>query len=88
MRAWPRCRPQDHELVSLVHRTVVYELITAAQAIDMRERWPLGRGPSPLTARVRDHVPMLREVRGGIPTSKVSSEPSLRVSSALGCQPP
>ena len=58
---------RTHELVSLVHRTIVYELITAAQAIDMRERWPIGRGTAAAYRAVRDHVPMLRAVRGWDP---------------------
>jgi histidine ammonia-lyase len=56
-----------HELVSLVHRTVAYELITAAQAVDMRGRWPLGRGTAVAYEAVREHVPMLRDVRGWDP---------------------
>ena len=58
---------RTHELVSLVHRTVVYELITAAQAVDMRGQWPIGRGTAAAYRAVRDHVPMLRSVRGWDP---------------------
>jgi histidine ammonia-lyase len=58
---------RTHELVSLVHRTVAYELITAAQAIDMRGRWPLGRGTAVAYEAVREHVPMLRDVRSWDP---------------------
>jgi histidine ammonia-lyase len=58
---------RTHELVSLVHRTVAYELITAAQAIDMRGRWPLGRGTAVAYQAVREYVPMLRDVRGWDP---------------------
>jgi histidine ammonia-lyase len=58
---------RTHELVSLVHRTVAYELITAAQAIDMRGRGPLGRGTSVAYEAVREHVPMLRDVRSWDP---------------------
>jgi histidine ammonia-lyase len=54
---------RTHELVSLVHRTVAYELITSAQAVDMRERWPLGRGTVVAYQAVREHVPTLRDLR-------------------------
>ena len=81
---------RTHELVSLVHRTVVYELITAAQAIDMRERWPLGRGTVAAYRAVRDHVPMLREVRGwdpdieGLVGAVAEGQLGARVSAAIG----
>ena len=58
---------RTHELVSLVHRTVAYELITAAQAIDMRGRWPLGRGTAVAYQAVREYVPMLHDVRSWDP---------------------
>jgi histidine ammonia-lyase len=58
---------RTHELVSLVHRTIAYELITAAQAVDMRDRWPLGRGTAVAYEAVREHVPMLRDLRGWDP---------------------
>jgi len=58
---------RTHELVSLVHRTVAYELITAAQAVDMRGKWPLGRGTSVAYEVVREHVPMLKDLRGWDP---------------------
>jgi histidine ammonia-lyase len=58
---------RTHELVSLVHRTVAYELITAAQAIDIRGCRPLGRGTSVAYEAVREHVPMLRDVRSWDP---------------------
>jgi histidine ammonia-lyase len=58
---------RTHELVSLVHRTVAYELITAAQAVDMRGCKPLGRGTAVAYEAVREHVPMLRDVRSWDP---------------------
>ena len=58
---------RTHELVSLVHRTIVYELITAAQAVDMRERWPLGRGTDVAYRTVRDHVPCCATFGAGTP---------------------
>lgn len=53
---------RTHELVSLAHRVVAYELIIAAQAIDMRGSRPLGRGTSIAYEAVRELVPMLEDV--------------------------
>ena len=72
---------RTHELVSLVHRIIAYELITAAQAIDMRGRWPLGRGTGDAYEVVREHVPMLRDVGGWDPDIEASSSPSPAASS-------
>jgi histidine ammonia-lyase len=81
---------RTHELVSLVHRTVVYELITAAQAVDMRERWPIGRGTTVAYRAVRDHVPMLRDLRGwdpdieGLVEMVSQGELGARISAVIG----
>ncbi|MGD0982622.1 MAG: aromatic amino acid ammonia-lyase [Acidimicrobiales bacterium] len=81
---------RTHELVSLVHRTVVYELIVAAQAVDMRERWPIGRGTTVVYRAVRDHVPMLRDVRGwdpdieGLVEAVAQGELGARIAAAIG----
>ena len=81
---------RTHELVSLVHRTIVYELITAAQAVDMRERWPLGRGTNVAYRAVRDHVSMLRDVRGwdpdieGLVQAVAGGELNARIGAAIG----
>jgi len=53
---------RTYELVSLAHRHVVHELIIAAQAVDMRGRWPLGKGTELAYETVREHVPMLRDI--------------------------
>jgi len=81
---------RTHELVSLVHRTLVYELITAAQAVDMREQWPLGRGTVAAYRAVRDYVPMLREVRGwdpdieGLVQAVAAGDINARIAAAIG----
>jgi histidine ammonia-lyase len=82
---------RTHELVSLVHRTIAYELITAAQAVDMRGRWPLGRGTAVAYEVVREHVPMLRDLRGwdpdieGLVEAISRGDLSARVSARTGC---
>jgi histidine ammonia-lyase len=53
---------RTHELVSIAHRVVAYELVIAAQAVDMRARRPLGRGTARAYETVREHVPMLHDV--------------------------
>ena len=55
---------RTHEMVSLAHRIIAYELITAAQAVDMRGGCRLGRGTVVAYEVVRKHVPMLRDVGG------------------------
>lgn len=55
---------RTHEMVSLAHKMIAYELITAAQAVDMRGSGPLGRGTEIAYGIVRRHVPVLRDVRG------------------------
>jgi histidine ammonia-lyase len=81
---------RTHELVSLVHRTVAYELITAAQAVDMRDQWPLGRGTRVAYEAVRKYVPMLRDVRSWDPDIEglveviSRGELSTRISAEIG----
>ena len=81
---------RTHELVSLVHRTVAYELITAAQAVDMRGRWPLGRGSGVAYEAVREHVAMLRDIRSwdpdieGLVGAISRGELSARISAEIG----
>jgi histidine ammonia-lyase len=58
---------RTYELVSVAHRLIAQELIIAAQAVDMREIRPLGRGSAIAYQAVREHVPMLREVGGWNP---------------------
>lgn len=53
---------KTYELVSVAHRMVVHELVIAAQAVDMRESRPLGRGTGTAYATVRKYVPMLGDV--------------------------
>ncbi|HKI93619.1 MAG TPA: aromatic amino acid ammonia-lyase [Gaiellaceae bacterium] len=53
---------KTYELVSVAHRMIVHELVIAAQAVDMRESHPLGRGTGTAYAIVRKYVPMLRDV--------------------------
>ena len=47
------------ELVSVCHRMVALELIVAAQAVDLRDSAPLGRGTQRAYETVRQAVPML-----------------------------
>jgi histidine ammonia-lyase len=49
------------ELVSLGHRMVAYELICAAQAVDLRGCEPLGRGTNVAYECVRELVPKLTD---------------------------
>jgi histidine ammonia-lyase len=51
-------------MASLTHRIIAYELITAAQAVDMRGHCRLGRGTEIAYEAVRKNVPMLRDVGG------------------------
>ena len=53
---------RTHELVSVAHRIVAHELIIAAQACDMRDVRPLGRGTAVAYESVRRHVPRLSDV--------------------------
>ena len=53
---------KTYELVSVAHRMVAHELVIAAQAVDMRESRPLGRGTGTAYATVRKYVPMLGDV--------------------------
>jgi histidine ammonia-lyase len=84
---------RTHELVSLVHRTIAYELITAAQAVDMRAQWPLGRGTAVAYKAVRELVPTLRDVRSwdadieGLVRLISSGEFSARISAEVGRPP-
>lgn len=53
---------RTHSLGALTHRIIAYELIIAAQALDMRGSGPLGQGTARAYEKVREHVPMLRDV--------------------------
>jgi histidine ammonia-lyase len=45
------------EMVDLGRRLAAIELVVAAQAVDLRERWPLGRATADARALVRSEVP-------------------------------
>lgn len=83
---------RTHELVSLAHRVIAYELIIAAQAVDMRGRRPLGRGTALAYETVREHVPMMRAVGSWEPdvdalvTAIARGELGMRVSAAAGAR--
>jgi histidine ammonia-lyase len=45
------------EMVDLGRRLAAIELVVAAQAVDLRERWPLGRSTADARALVRSEIP-------------------------------
>jgi hypothetical protein len=81
---------RTHELVSLAHRVIAYELIIAAQAVDMRGRRPLGRGTTLAYETVREHVPMMRDAACWDPDVEAliaavsAGEPGNRVAAGAG----
>jgi hypothetical protein len=81
---------RTQELVSLAHRVIAYELIIAAQAVDMRGRRPLGRGTSLAYETVREHVPMMRDAACWDPDVQAfiaavsAGEPGNRVAAGAG----
>ena len=57
----PSAVRKTSELVALTHSMVMYELIVAAQAIEVRGRGPLGAGTQAALNVLRRHVPVLTD---------------------------